>query len=311
MTLLPLGGLANRMRAILSAISLSDDTGTPLQIIWRTDPLLNCPFRQLFQPFAPEVALVDNNTASAVTFAPSRRLNGHIPGIVRRLRHIASMNDKDIIRLRTALHSASPAGADIPELVARQMRHFATGNNTFIASGLNFYPPKSHAYNDWFRPTPQLADSINDITSKFTPHTVAVHIRRTDNAQSIAQSPLQAFIDAMRNDIALRPHTDFFLATDDQGVKAQLNALFPGRITTSPTPANRHSPEGIRDALTEMYALSKAPYFHGSYYSAFSDIAMCLSKGKCDVVRVGADAHTANLPDMDENYFFVRDMTTV
>lgn len=190
------------------------------------------------------------------------------------------------------------------------MCEFAADNNTFIATGLNFYPPKTHTYNNHFSPTPQLTHRINEITSHFTPHTTAIHIRRTDNTQSIAQSPLQAFISAMRNDISQRPATNFYLATDDQSVKEQLNAIFPNRITTSPAPAKRNTPQGIQDALTEMYALSKAPYLHGSYYSAFSDIAICMSTGKCDIIRHDTPTDTTNTPHIDENYIFERDMTS-
>lgn len=48
LTFIPVGGLANRMRSISSAISLSD--GDNMHIYWFKDQGLNCRFDQLFKP---------------------------------------------------------------------------------------------------------------------------------------------------------------------------------------------------------------------------------------------------------------------
>jgi hypothetical protein len=48
-TLVPVGGLANRMKAIDSAIALAREVNTGLQIIWYKDQGLNCRFDELFQ----------------------------------------------------------------------------------------------------------------------------------------------------------------------------------------------------------------------------------------------------------------------
>ena len=46
--LVPVGGLANRMKAIDSAIKLSRKANSELHIIWFKDRGLNCRFDQLF-----------------------------------------------------------------------------------------------------------------------------------------------------------------------------------------------------------------------------------------------------------------------
>ena len=48
--LVPVGGLANRMKAIDSAIKLSRKANSELHIIWFKDRGLNCRFDQLFEP---------------------------------------------------------------------------------------------------------------------------------------------------------------------------------------------------------------------------------------------------------------------
>ena len=49
--LVPVGGLANRMKAIDSAVALSRQCGSELHIVWFKDPGLNCRFDQLFAPY--------------------------------------------------------------------------------------------------------------------------------------------------------------------------------------------------------------------------------------------------------------------
>lgn len=49
-TLIPYGGLANRMKAIEALIVLTQDTDISATAIWFKDQGLNCSFEQLFQP---------------------------------------------------------------------------------------------------------------------------------------------------------------------------------------------------------------------------------------------------------------------
>ena len=50
LTLVPVGGLANRMRAIVSAAALTGETGHTLHVVWFKDAGLNCRFDELFCP---------------------------------------------------------------------------------------------------------------------------------------------------------------------------------------------------------------------------------------------------------------------
>ena len=48
------------------------------------------------------------------------------------------------------------------------------------------------------------------------------------------------------------------------------------RVIMSNAKATRESTDGIRDALVEMYALSRTRHIYGSAGSTFSPIAACL-----------------------------------
>ena len=46
----PVGGLANRMRAVASACTLARKVGIGVSVVWFKDWALNAPFNALFQP---------------------------------------------------------------------------------------------------------------------------------------------------------------------------------------------------------------------------------------------------------------------
>lgn len=64
-TLVPLGGLANRMRAIVSGYTLALDTGMPLHVVWLRNHDLNCSFNTLFRPLGHNIALTECSKADA------------------------------------------------------------------------------------------------------------------------------------------------------------------------------------------------------------------------------------------------------
>ena len=47
---IPVGGLANRMRAVSSAVTLAQKTNTIIDIVWFQDWALHAPFKTLFCP---------------------------------------------------------------------------------------------------------------------------------------------------------------------------------------------------------------------------------------------------------------------
>ena len=80
MTLVPVGGLANRMKAIDAAIQLISGTDISLKIYWFRDQGLNCRFDQLFEPLnLPQVSLVEASAFDALIYDRPRKRNFYIP----------------------------------------------------------------------------------------------------------------------------------------------------------------------------------------------------------------------------------------
>ena len=70
--------------------------------------------------------------------------------------------------------------------------------------------------------------------------------------------------------------SSLYLATDDEATKAAMRKRYGKRVIMSDAKATRESTDGIRDALVEMYALSRTRHIFGSAGSTFSPIAACL-----------------------------------
>lgn len=97
---------------------------------------------------------------------------------------------------------------------------------------------------------------------------LGVHIRRGDNDKAIAGSPYSAFLKRLEND-------DSFLvvATDDEEIREDLKQRFPGRLWFPAKIRNRHTEEGIQEAVIDFFCLTRCPKILGSVSSSFTEIA--------------------------------------
>lgn len=139
-----------------------------------------------------------------------------------------------------------------------------------------------------FVPVPDILAVVNDFTSKFfTPHTIGIHIRRTDNVLSIRQSPLSLFVDAMQHEIEQCADVNFYVATDDNMTKEELKRKFGERILTLPAECSRTSISGMKDAVKEMWLLSRTARIYGSFYSSYSVIASQLTNIPLHILQRG------------------------
>lgn len=142
-------------------------------------------------------------------------------------------------------------------------------------------PPDNSLYIKLFAPVYEVRDKINTYVQRFSTNAVVgMHIRRTDNKESIRQSPLSLFIEKGKEELKLHPDLMIFLATDSEDVKRELKAVFGNRIITSEKEASRDSVEGIRDGIVDLWALASCRRIYGSAGSSFSQMAASIANGK-------------------------------
>ncbi len=269
-TLVPTGGLANRLKAIHAGISLAEHIKATLRIIWFADWGLRCPFSQLFQPLTlPNVEFVEASVRDFLLYDRPRKKNLFIPRLFQRMKFDDCLYEEDTA---TCLKSNFDFAA------------WACGRNVYIAGWDNFYGEKSDKYH-LFAPRAEIQKQIEDVTQHFGEHCVGIHIRRTDNVEAIRQSPTELFVQRMQSEIARNSNTKFYLATDSQADKALIINTFPDRVIVNPRQADRESVAGMQDAVRELFLLSKTRYIIGSFHSSYSATAAEIGGIRCELIQ--------------------------
>ena len=261
MIFVPAGGLANRIRATLSAIALAEQTGIELKVTWFRDWALHAAFRDLFVPGRlPEgVRIVEASVMDLLVYDRPRQKNFRVPALFQKVMFRACLYEHQIDALRTQ-------GFDFEEWVKQE-------GNVYMASYLPFYAYPDALLHEVFRPVPQVEEVIERRVSVFSAYTVGVHIRRTDNTLSIKHSPLELFFDCLDKEQAAHPDLCIYLATDSEEVKQAMRARYGERIVCAESKADRGSTAGIREGIADLWTLARTRKIYGSFHSSFSELA--------------------------------------
>ena len=122
-----------------------------------------------------------------------------------------------------------------------------------------------------------------EFVPRLPPNTVGVHIRRTDNARSIKDSPTEAFFRAMD---AYPAATTLFLATHSPAERAAVLARYPGRVITIPIECyHRDLLKGIQEAFREFLGLASSSEILGSAGSSFSEMAAAYGNKALRIIK--------------------------
>ncbi|WP_373540204.1 hypothetical protein [Chamaesiphon sp.] len=262
----PIGGLGNRLRTIDAAIALAQANHSYLEVIWQLNADLNCRFEDLFELPSSIDRIVQIDTSDLFSRLVEKICRTKIGGMIQSLYFKYVLKSFDLVLTfdrMESYHARDYIGCDFQQLAADK--------RVYIATVHRFYP-SAHPFAN-FVPVERLQRIITEIATNFD-RVIGVHIRRTDNHQSLASSPTTAFIELMQAEISLDNNTKFFVATDSQLEEEQLKQTFPNRIITYQKQSlDRDDPVAIEDAVIDLYCLSKCRKLIGSYYSSFTDTA--------------------------------------
>lgn len=260
LTVEPTAGLANRLRVIDSAIAVSRELGSALRVVWTRTPDLGCRFDQLFEPIRG-IQIAERSWTHS-----------------RLVRHVGSLLKYDRVITQAAVERLMAAGHDFTDLRGARYPYLITCSR--------FLPAAGHLED--LMPVPGIGARVVEATARFTPATVGVHIRRTDNAPASARSPTSAFIDALAALVREDARTEFFLATDDPAEETTLRRAFGDRMVALPKHLDRANPEAVKSALVDLLCLSRTRLVLGSHWSSFSELAAEIGRVPLKVIETGA-----------------------
>ena len=260
----PLYGLANRMRVMDSAYRFCKTHKKKFVICWEKDHVVNCKFNKLFVPLAH---LKESNSYRFVLFL--HKLERHFAiarwcvKLLEKCHILKIFNQEQYLELRA---------------------YTAKGGDKFlfvlVESYSVFYQTEQDEYlRELFTLKNEMSDRLQKETKDFKENIIGVHIRRTDNKESIEKSPLDLFVSRIQKEIDIDNDVQFYVASDDPNVKQKLLDLFGTEQIIVPTGIiSRDSEEGIKQAVVEMYALSKTKLLLGCHNSSFSTAASMIGK---------------------------------
>ena len=242
----PLGGLCNRMRVIVGAISLAQKTGGQLTIIWTQDTTLNARFSDLFEP-------IPYNVIECQLSAWKYKALYHW---YKDIRSYKMLDDQWVSE------QARGKEYDI-------WRDKVEGKNLFLQTNLDILFDGDYSV---LKPQMSVIKALNNV--KCDKNTIGLHIRRTDNANAVKYSPTSLFFAKVEEELKANPQMKFYLATDDPNEeKAFIEKFGKSILIYQKHSLDRNNPIAIKDALVDLYNLSHCRKIYGSYWSSFSDTA--------------------------------------
>lgn len=271
LVLVPAGGLANRMRAVASAYNACRNTGGRLSVVWFRDWALNAAFSDIFEPICCDgISLREAGVLDFVINDRPRRRNLWLPRQPQRLIYQSRIDEWQVTPLRNSGFS---------------FEEWMRGRRCWMGCYQVFGSFGNELYSRLFRPVADVRERVEATVRGFSPHTVGMHIRRTDNRMSVENSPTELFVEAGRRELSEHPDTRIFLATDSEEVKAEMRSEFGDRVITPADEADRSSVDGIRGGLADMYSLARTSRIYGSAGSSFSEIASAVGETELRVLK--------------------------
>lgn len=274
-TLVPIGGLGNRINAICSAIVYCRQHRKTLKILWFKDPGLNCPVEDLFS-LDTALDFVELKNATYPDFVlrdNPRRRNFRIPTIFQSFLFDRCIYEKEVYRV----------------VSSKEQRDFGSIDaykHIFMVSYWRFWES-----DDMWKVlvlNPHIEQCVQQEIHPFQSSArIGIHIRRTDNTYSVKESPLDLFIQKIEEEIKARKgDVLFYLASDSPEVKTTLKNKFGDKIYTSMKPVRRNTRQGIVDAFVELNILSRMDKIYASSQSSFSELAHLLSGNAFEELKI-------------------------
>lgn len=242
----PLGGLCNRMRAIVGAASLAQKMGKELLIIWTCDTTLNARFSDLFEQIPYKVVECALDSWKYKT----------LYHWYKDVKHCMILDDEWILT-----HARGKDYSTWANQIEGYNLYLQTNHDILLDGDYSIFKAKS-----------SVIEEFNNINCD--ENTIGLHIRRTDNEKAIKYSPTCLFFAKVEEEVKANPQAKFYLATDDpQEEKTFVDRYGSSFLIYRKHSLDRNNPIAIKDALVDLYNLSHCRKIYGSYWSSFSDTA--------------------------------------
>ena len=283
--LVALFGLGHRLRSIASAYTLAENEGHDLRVFWPINERgVNVAFESLFVP--PGNVNVVNIQPTGPLMDRAKYfllLEGRSHGVKTFKKLVRwPFYDEQLTTLETKNNFESVK------------KYVSKNNNIYVSTCYQLCNVSSSKYQELFTPVEEIQNKVKKNQGMIDERTIGIHIRRGDHERAKRRSPVSEFKRVIERELDLNPKAKFYLATDSMNLKEEFKKEFASSMITSSIHISRNTTNGIKDAMVDMFLLSKTSKIYASRLSSFSFVASEI--GKVTLVRVTKNLSKSFLP---------------
>ena len=292
-------GLCNRLRSIASGYVLAQHYDRSFKVLWTQEGSYSVGYTSWNDLFdSPPLDLMDEFPKNGAFFGKKEG------GEPLELFHLPLVVEKDLVhdgdvqaygRLRGCRRPGSEVWIDIPSSFSQVTLQAIQNIRPSEMSAYEFYNKKREFYK-LLIPKRPILEEIDRFAKNFTEKTIGVHIRAGDLLENRWKKKEPSYLNfeiMMRKCLKEDRETIFFLCSDSYEVISYFKRSFPRRILTydqnrfKQDKIERFSVDGTKNALIELFLLSKTKKLIGTKFSSFSYEAATL--GGIDLIEIAHD----------------------
>lgn len=274
-TLVPTGGLGERLRAVASTIALARKHCRPLEIIWfETDDFM-APSNRLFT-LDPQMRREDITIREAKwTDWISNRYpdKGNVW-----LSAPYMMVSFDSVLTNDKIKELQAHAPEQLELIFRRRHH-----RLFIETSMEL--TRSRDMYSPLLPNIEVINVRNSRLSSWHNNIVGIHIDR-DSSVSMQDSPIELFIKRMHEMVVADPGTSFFVTTTSHNERERLQTLYSSRIISPSSMSDGTSVDGLIEIYGDLLALSQTTKILTTPNSAYSAVASTMGHIRSEALSI-------------------------
>ena len=276
----PRGGLGNRFLSLSSAYNIAKacDIATVI-VLWNNINECGCNWNDVFSKLPDGFRVVNLKFINDSYKAMLKK--GRMDKIACKFLQRTVYKIFKTITTRMHLEANGIFDEDRQEVLKKQLIE-RKGKTTFIESYSKFYGEVDLSEFVFNLGILAKVEAFLKRTGQYD----AMHIRRTDNATAIQNSPTELFVEKANDIIEKNSKAKIYIATDDVDVLNIFKEKFPNNVISELNGnLSRRTSDGIQFALYEMLILAGAKTLYASYFSTFSSLANCIGKNEIIVVK--------------------------
>ena len=270
---IPKSGLSNRLRVMATSIKLARETNKELYIYWDSNQYLNAAYKDLFK--IPTGIFIGEPPVKYKLWLMIKSISPKLNPIAKFYLKFFNFDFKFFDNMAPLIWHNK---LDLEKEVCRSKKVFMA-----TCQELNYCDLEDYKL---FVPTAELQNEIDAEIQRFSKNTIGIHIRSTDNEEAKKKSPFPIFSDKIEEEIKLNNKATFFISTDNEEYQKNLLEKFGDtRIFFHKKEFRRDVAKGVKDAVIDIFCLSKTAKIYGSYFSSFSYVAGRIGDVEVDVLK--------------------------